>query len=172
MLEAMRGSRATAAAGALGLLVLVGGAGPAGAHTDLVSSFPTADERVDELPHQLMLEFDQPMRMDAEGLVLRGPGGKPFPADVLAAGGGNVFVAVPSPLETPTAGRWTVEYEALSTDGHVTSGSVEFWVGVKGALMPSDDTPALLRSLALLLVLLAGGFALLVRLMQVAVSEP
>jgi hypothetical protein len=38
--------------------------------------------------------------------------------------------------------------------------------------MPSDDTPGLLRSLALLLVLLAAGFALLVRIMQVAVSEP
>jgi methionine-rich copper-binding protein CopC len=168
----MRGSRAAAAAGALGLLVLVGGAGPAAAHTDLVSSFPSADERVDELPHQIMLEFDEPMRMDSDGMVLRGPGGKPFSADLLSAGGGNVFVVVPSPLETPTAGRWQVEYTALATDGHVTSGNVEFWVGVKGALMPSDDTPALLRSLALLLVLLAAGFALLVRIMQVAVSEP
>jgi hypothetical protein len=112
------------------------------------------------------------MQMDSDGLVLRGPGGKPFSADLLSAGGGNVFVVVPSPLETPTAGRWQVEYEALATDGHVTTGNVEFWVGVKGALMPSDDTPGLLRSLALLLVLLAAGFALLVRIMQVAVSEP
>jgi len=158
--------------GALGLLFLAGGTGPASAHTDLVSSFPLADDRVDELPHQLVLEFDEPMRMGVDGLVLRGPGGQPFPADVLAAGGGDVFVAVPDPLETSTAGRWTVEYSALSSDGHLASGSIEFWVGASGALMPSDDTAALLRSLALLLVLLAGGFALLLRSLQVAVPAP
>jgi methionine-rich copper-binding protein CopC len=168
----MRGLRAASGSAALGVLLLVAAAGAAAAHTDLVSSFPVAGDRVDELPHQVVLEFDEPMQIAEDGLVLRAPGGRPFPADVLAAGGGDVYVAVPSPEATPPAGRWTVEYSALSTDGHVATGGVEFWVGVSGALMPSDDESGLVRSLALLLVLLAGGFAVVLRTVHAEGQAP
>ncbi len=169
MLDPMRWSSGSAVAGVLALLALSAGAGPASAHSDLVASFPVADDRVDELPHQVVLEFDEPMQLAADGVVLRGPSGRPFPADVLTAGGGDVFVAVPSPEQAPPAGRWVAEYAVVSLDGHVATGAVTFWVGATGALMPAGDGGALARSLALLLVLLAAGFALLVRMLQVAV---
>jgi hypothetical protein len=50
----MRGSGVTAVTGVLALLALFAGAGPASAHSDLVASFPVADDRVDELPRVLL----------------------------------------------------------------------------------------------------------------------
>jgi copper transport protein len=146
------------------LLALSVGAGSASAHTDLVSSHPAPDEQVDVLPHQVVLEFDEPMRVADDGLVLNAPGGRTHPTDVLVAGAGEVLVVVPMPDNPTPAGRWEVEYSAYALDGHLASGSVAFWVGAAGALMPTDDNSALLGSLALLLTLLAGGFAVIARM--------
>lgn len=149
---------------ALVLAVLALGIGPASAHTDLVSSYPAAGSRVDVLPHSVTLEFDEPMALVGDGVELAAPGGERYPADVMVAGGGTVLVVVPMPEPGSSAGRWTVQYAALATDGHVAEGGFEFWVGTS-AVMPSGadrSTPS--RGLPLLAVGLAGTFSVLLRL--------
>jgi hypothetical protein len=86
---------------------------------------------------------------------------------VLASARGDVFVAFPQPADRQ--GRWTVDYEALSQDGHLVEGSVAFWVGDTGASSPVVDPASLSRTLALLLVLLAGGFTVMAQVVRQAV---
>jgi methionine-rich copper-binding protein CopC len=160
---------ARAAAGcALGVLVALLGQPPAGAHSDLVSSYPAAGERVGSLPEQVVLEFDEPMSVGTDGLVIRAPGGDSYPADVLGSAAGDVYVAILEPVVRP--GTWTVDYEAVSRDGHRAVGTVSFWVGASGGPPPLTDPTSLSRTLAMLLVLLAGGFSVLLRALGVSES--
>jgi methionine-rich copper-binding protein CopC len=133
-----------------------------------VSSYPAADERVGSLPEQVLLEFDEPMRIGEEDLVIRDPRGGRHPADVLASARSDVFVAFLEPA-AGQQGRWTVDYEAVSQDGHLVEGGVAFWVGADGAPSLVTDPTSLSRTVALLLVLLAGGFTVMAQVVRRAV---
>lgn len=156
-------ARAAAASALAGILCALG-QGAAQAHTDLVSSYPASGASVSTLPDQVVLEFDEPMAVASEGLVVRNPEGGSYPVDVLTSGDSDVLVAVLAP--GGSAGRWEVAFEAVSRDGHVVADSVEFWVGAASGALSADEPPPFARSVALLLVLLAAGFSTLLRAMR------
>lgn len=152
----------------LGLLVLLPAAS-AGAHSDLVSSFPAADARVDAPPDQITLEFAGPMALAEDGIEVRGPDGEVLAATVLGSATSDVFLAVLEP--GAPAGVWTVEYDGLSLDGHRVLGSFSFVSGdvVLGAAAgPEGGRTA--AGTAVLLLTLATGFVVVARVLAPSVG--
>ena len=154
-------------AAALALPALAVGAGPttALAHTDLVSSYPAAGQELGSVPDQVTLEFASPLVLTGEGIVVRGPDGEAVDADVLGSASGDVFVAV---LETDAdEGTWHIDYAGMSTDGHRVVGGFSFLAGggtgATGATAPVRPTGPPVTGVAVLLVVLAVGFVVVVR---------
>lgn len=148
----------------LGLLVLGVGssATAAAAHTDLLSSYPAAGQELGSVPDQVTLEFASPMLMTGDGIVVRGPDGEAVDADVLGSASGDVFVAV---LEAGAEeGTWSIEYDGMSTDGHRVVGGFSFLAGPSGgAMAPVQPIGPPATGVAVLLVVLALGFVVVVR---------
>ena len=118
----MRVGRAVAGA------ALVAGAlvGPAAAHSLLLESTPAAGATLPAAPPELMLRFNNRIEKPLSRVRLvdaRGGGHAlslvttPVPADRLTA-----------PLPALTPGRWRVEWQVLSNDGHVVSGRFDFHI--------------------------------------------
>lgn len=154
----------------LGLLVLLPAA-TAQAHSDLVSSYPAADAQVEAPPDQITLEFAGPMVMAENGVEVRGPDGEVLPATVLGSATSDVFLAVLDP--GAPAGVWTVEYDGLSLDGHRVLGSFTFVSGdvVLGGA-PAPEGGRAVGGLAVLLLTLAAGFAVLARVLAPTEGTP
>jgi methionine-rich copper-binding protein CopC len=99
-------------------------AGPATAHSLLLESEPAAGATLTAAPRELMLRFNNRIEkslsrvrvLDERGvaqmLVVTVDGG---PADRLTAG-----------MPPLGPGRWRVEWQVLSKDGHVVAGRFEF----------------------------------------------
>jgi copper resistance protein C len=101
-------------------------AGLAAAHSLLLESSPAAGATLPATPARLVLRFnnriEKPLSrvrlLDSRGAIQTlavAPDGAP--ADSLTAG-----------LPTLTPGRWRVEWQVLSTDGHVVSGRFDFQI--------------------------------------------
>jgi methionine-rich copper-binding protein CopC len=109
--------------GLLGAALALAAAGPAAAHSLLLESTPAANATLTSPPPRVALRFNNRIekslsrvrlvdaRGDAQALTLAPDG----PADRLAA-----------PVPPLAPGRWRVEWQVLSTDGHVVSGRFEF----------------------------------------------
>jgi methionine-rich copper-binding protein CopC len=108
----------------LGALLALAAAAPAAAHSLLLESVPAANATLTTVPKRLTLRFNNRIEkalcrvrlLDADGVaqpLLLAVDGEP--ADRLTA-------AMP-PL---APGPWRVEWQVLSTDGHVVSGRLEF----------------------------------------------
>jgi methionine-rich copper-binding protein CopC len=95
------------------------------AHAVLVRSTPAAHAAVK--PGDLPITLTYNSRIDASrsSLVLVGPDGKRQPLAVEKQAGPNVLSAKAAGLKP---GSYTVEWQALSTDGHITRGTIEFRV--------------------------------------------
>jgi methionine-rich copper-binding protein CopC len=107
-----------------GAALAVAVAGPAAAHSLLLESTPAANATLAAPPTRLALRFNNRIEkslswvrlLDARGVVTRlALAPDDGPADRLTA------------LVPPLApGAWRVEWQVLSTDGHVVSGRFEF----------------------------------------------
>jgi methionine-rich copper-binding protein CopC len=95
------------------------------AHAVLVRSTPAAHAVAK--PGDLPFTLTYNSRIDASrsSLVLVGPDGKRQPLAVEKQAGPNVLSAKAAGLKP---GSYTVEWQALSTDGHITRGTIEFRV--------------------------------------------
>lgn len=100
---------------------------PAGAHAELVAAEPAAGAALSASPAEIRLTFNEPVTPDSQ-IVLYGEGFQPIPglaAQLEPANPAEVYAAVPE----LAPGGYTVQWTAVSADGHEISGSYSFSVG-------------------------------------------
>lgn len=93
------------------------------AHSRLVESTPAAEATVHEAPREITLTFSAPVRLTALVIVRNGASEQklaPLPA------GSHTQFRVPAPELAP--GKYVVSWSAVSGDGHVGSGTLQFQV--------------------------------------------
>jgi methionine-rich copper-binding protein CopC len=108
-------------AAALGALAV---AGPAAAHSLLLESVPAAGATLSSPPPALMLRFNNRVEKSLSRIrLINGQGVEQSLTIAVGAGAADrLSAAVPS----LAPGRWRVEWQVLSTDGHVVSGRFDF----------------------------------------------
>lgn len=96
------------------------------AHAHLKTAAP-ADKAVVASPADLTLGFSEGLNLRFSGVKLLGPDQQEVKLGeaMLMDGGKSLMVAVPARL---AAGTYTVQWHALSEDGHKTEGSYSFSV--------------------------------------------
>ncbi len=117
------------------VLSVVGGVPPAGAHADLVGSYPEAGSTVERV-EEIALVFSEPVITLAGGIEVRGPGG-PVPVDVRRADGGHTILAVPAEALRP--GDHQVTWRVSSTDDHPISGTFDFRLAPAAPVSTAED---------------------------------
>ena len=100
--------------------------GPASAHSLLLESAPAAGATVSASPRTLMLRFNNRIEKSLSRVRLVDSRGARQALTLSAdSGSADRLLATVPPL---TPGPWRVEWQVLSTDGHVVSGRFEFTV--------------------------------------------
>ena len=117
-----------AVAAALGLGLAAG----AQAHAHLLASTPAADTAV-EAPAELDLKFSEGLNLRFSGATLRGPDGAIVATGEARLSGGDGTLLVVPVTSDVAAGAYTVEWHALSNDGHKTQGRYGFGVVARPA---------------------------------------
>jgi methionine-rich copper-binding protein CopC len=107
---------------AAGLVLAV--AGPVGAHSLLLESIPAAGATLTSPPRELMLRFNNRIERTLSRVRLLNERGEaqPLVVAVDSAATDRLTAAIP-PL---APGRWRVEWQVLSKDGHVVAGRFDF----------------------------------------------
>ncbi|MCU1546486.1 MAG: copper resistance protein CopC [Homoserinimonas sp.] len=131
-------------AASVGLLVAIGFAAPAQAHSFVVDSNPQAGESLTELPPEFSVTANEPLLNlaggEAFGLLVHD-------ADGLYYGDGCVTVngaTASTHAEIGPAGNYTLTYQILSADAHTVSGSIDFvWdpASSKAVISEGSSTP-------------------------------
>lgn len=109
------------------LVCLVSGAGPAAAHAQLVEAVPADGARLDVLPAQVHLRFDEPIERGATVRVFDGTGARVDRGTVQEPTPGELAVGLRVP--TDPAGAYVVSYAVTSADGHPVRGALVWTVG-------------------------------------------
>ena len=101
---------------------------PAFAHAHLKSTVPAENATVQQAPTELDLTFSEGVNPKFTGAKLTGPDKAPVATGEpkLGAGGDTTLVV---PVSAPlAAGTYKVDWHALATDGHKTTGTYSFTV--------------------------------------------
>ena len=97
---------------------------PSAAHSLLLESVPPAGATLTTPPPELMLRFNNRIEKSLSRVRLLDERGGAQPLVVgVADAAADRLTAVAPPL---SPGRWRVEWQVLSTDGHVVTGRFEF----------------------------------------------
>jgi len=107
-------------------VVLLGLATPAAiAHSELVSSNPSASTSIQELPQQIELEFNEELLNLGSGnsISIMSPSGEDLGMGETSTDGVKVTRLLNTASET---GTFEVKYRVASADGHVLNGSYTF----------------------------------------------
>ncbi|WP_349960800.1 copper homeostasis periplasmic binding protein CopC [Rhizobium sp. ZPR3] len=109
------------------IAISVAFAGQAMAHAHLKSAVPAADGIVKAAPSELDLTFSEGLNLKFSGIKVTGPDKTNVKTGegMLMNSGTTLMVPVTDKL---SAGKYTVEWHALSTDGHKTNGSYSFTI--------------------------------------------
>ena len=134
--------RHLAASGALLALLLL--TAPAFAHSLLLESSPAANSALAASPPELRLRFNNRIEKRLSRLRLVNEKGEGRDLTVATDGAADWLTA---PVPGITAGRYRVEWQVLSTDGHVVSGRFTFTVAPERAVAP-ERLPAPERAVA------------------------
>jgi len=97
---------------------------PAVAHSLLLESTPAAGATLAAAPHELMLRFNNRIEKPLSRVRLLDGRGGVQPIALRAEAAPADRLTAPLPVLAP--GRWRVEWQVLSTDGHVVSGRFDF----------------------------------------------
>jgi copper resistance protein C len=99
------------------------------AHAHLMTETPAANGMVAASPTSLSLGFSEGLEIALSGAALKGADGRAIPTGTpVLAPGDDKQMSVP--LNAPlSAGKYTIEWYALSKNGHATHGSYPFTVG-------------------------------------------
>jgi len=115
-------ARAAAIAGLAALAV----ARPAAAHSLLLESTPAAGATLTAAPPELALRFNNRIEKPLSRVRLVDSRGAARTVELTSAGAPPDWLRAPLPPLSP--GRWRVEWQVLSTDGHVVSGRFDFQI--------------------------------------------
>jgi hypothetical protein len=126
-------------------LALLGSAGPAIAHNELIGSDPLDGATVATSPSQVRLIFNLPLRPGFSTVTVTGPHSSQWQAGPPAEAG--AVVSAPVRALGP-AGQYTIAYQVLSADGHPVRGAVRFTLTTPGSgtaaaspVQPGTDRP-------------------------------
>ena len=120
-----RALRAVALLGAAGIVWLAGQRGAWG-HALLLDSLPRADAAAPASLSRVVLRFNSSVEKSLSRLVVAGPDGRRFALRVALDGAPDQLIA---PIPTLAPGRYVLEWQVLSADGHLTRGSFPFRFG-------------------------------------------
>jgi methionine-rich copper-binding protein CopC len=95
------------------------------AHAIVVESTPTAGAEVAGSEVELMIRFNSRIDAERSRLVLERPDGSQTPLDILPSASADRLDAH---LRDLTPGAYTLIWQVLSTDGHITRGTLPFSV--------------------------------------------
>jgi hypothetical protein len=115
------------------LVALLALAGPAAAHTSLVSTDPGDGTTVDAAPEQVVLTFSENLREPSEASLM--VDGDAVDADVVVDGPRLVVTAA-----QPAEGAHELNYRVVSADGHPVTGTTTFTVRASGAAPAVEPT--------------------------------
>ena len=107
------------------LLWLVSLAGPAVAHEELVGSSPAEGAKLERAPTQVELRFAGPVIPEGVAVTVTTSDGRRWEAGPARAAGTTVTTAVQTSVP---AGRYTIGYRVVSSDGHPVTGAVDYEV--------------------------------------------
>jgi methionine-rich copper-binding protein CopC len=129
---------------AAGLLVVLVGAVPAGAHSDLASSDPADGAVLAEAPASVSFTFNERLLPQGNAITLTDTAtGERLDLPDTAVDGDTV--SVPWPSGAP-AGEYRAAYRVVSADGHPIAGSITFTVEGQASPAaspePAASTPA------------------------------
>lgn len=111
-------------------------AGPAWAHAILIGSDPAAGATVAPGPAKVVMRFNSRIDQARSRLELRG-GAQPVVLPLTDAAGPDQLAAE----ATLAPGQWTLRWQVLAVDGHLTRGDVPFTVAPPppALAVPSPD---------------------------------
>ena len=153
---------------AITFAVLLLGAPSASAHAELVTTSPSADERLVTPPATVTLSWNEPVQTGAEQLHLISADGERVPVDVDVASTSTTTATI-TPSSPLSDGSWTVSWKVVSSDGHLIGGAYAFAVGDARAAVATgvaastgqvDTTDRAVEALSWLGVLIAAGAAI------------
>ena len=140
--------------------LLLGSAGPAGAHSTLIGSDPAEGAVLDAAPERIRFTFDEAVAGVPDGVRVFDAEGAPV-ASSAAVSGTELAVTL---TEQPGPGTLVVVWRVVSEDGHPVSGSLTFSVGSASTDVvppPSTSTASTRAPVALSLVRWVGYGGLL-----------
>lgn len=113
----------------------------AAAHTELVSTSPTADSDVLAAQETISLTFSEPPLVDGAAIVVMNSSGDILDSPAPALDGASLSIPWPADLST---GKVTVQWRATAQDGHVESGEFVFnyTAAAEGGMAPSPAASA------------------------------
>ncbi|WP_434099635.1 copper resistance protein CopC [Streptomyces minutiscleroticus] len=141
----MRVVRAVLLLGAALGLLLLGGAGPAAAHSSLRATDPREDTVLRTAPRHVTLTFTEAVGLAADSLRVLDPENRRVNVTDAAHAGGSDTVRVRLRDDLPE-GTFTVAWRVVSADSHPISGAFTFSVGEPSATtaaataVPAEDT--------------------------------
>jgi methionine-rich copper-binding protein CopC len=112
--------------GLVAALLTLAVAGDVESHSLLLQSVPAAGVTLTASPSELMLRFNNRIEKSLSRVRLVDEHGAPRPLTVTVDAGPADRLTAAIPGLAP--GRWRVEWQVLSTDGHVVSGRFDFTV--------------------------------------------
>ncbi|GAA4858934.1 FixH family protein [Kitasatospora terrestris] len=129
--------RAAALLAVLGtvLALLLGGAGTAAAHANLVSTDPARDSVVPSAPAAVTLVFSEGVSLAADSVRVLDPAGKPVDNGDPKHADGKADTARVTLRSGLANGTYTVAWRAVSEDSHPIGGAFTFSIGA-----PSDTS--------------------------------
>jgi methionine-rich copper-binding protein CopC len=96
------------------------------AHSLLLESSPAAGATLSEGPPHIALRFNNRIEKKLSTIRVLDERGASRPVTVLVSDGAADWLRAAVPALTP--GAWRVEWQVLSTDGHIVSGNFSFRV--------------------------------------------
>jgi methionine-rich copper-binding protein CopC len=113
----------------------------ASAHTDLVSTSPTADSDVNAAQETISITFAEPTLVDGAAIVVVDSTGTTIETPAPTQDGASLSIPWPAGL---TPGLVTVQWRATGDDGHVLTGEFGFnyTAAAEGGMAPSPAASA------------------------------
>jgi methionine-rich copper-binding protein CopC len=114
---------------------LLVGASPVSAHASLLRAVPGDGSTVTTAPRRVQLVFDESLRTQAD-IVVTGPTGNRVEQGAVQVLSSVATVGV----DVRAAGRYTVAFRVVSTDGHPIAAKTTFRFAPAGTAQPAGST--------------------------------
>ena len=136
--NALRRALVGAVVVAAAMTAALGGSSAASAHDSLVSSTPAEGESVSSLS-EVTLDFSANLLGYDGGniVIVIGPDGKHYESECVALAGPTLTL----PVALGAPGGYTVEWRAVSSDGHPVSGEIPFTYTGESVSAGADASP-------------------------------